>query len=165
MSIEFKKLTKENCTDALEIYNYYVLNTTATYGTTALDEEEFLSYYKVENSLTDAYLISENDRTIGFFLLKPWNEKKEAYRHTYEFTIYLSKENCRKGLGRMAFEFVERSVRKKDIKVIMAGICADNESSFKLCEAMGFESCGHLKNVGFKFGKYLDILYYEKMYF
>lgn len=160
---EYVELTKENASLASDIYNYYVVNSTATYGTVPLSVDEFVSYYQIENPKSFSYLIMEDGKAIGFCLLKPWNAKKEAYDHTYEATMYFDKDYCKKGYGRRAFEFLEKQASKEDIYVILTGVCSDNGASAGLCEKMGYELCGHLKKVGVKFGKFLDILYFEKI--
>lgn len=160
---EFVELTRENTSSALEIYNFYVMNTTATYGTVPLSLEEFISYYQIENPKSFSYLVIDNGNVVGFCLLKPWNAKKEAYDHTYEATMYFAKDFCGKGYGKRAFEFLEKKALETDIFVIMAGVCGENGASNGLCEKMGYEKCGHLKKVGFKFGRFLDILYFEKI--
>lgn len=159
----YERITRENCKEALKIYNFYVTNSTATYGTVPLSEEEFFSYYQMDNSLTEAFLVFDDEKVCGFVLLKPWNAKKEAYMYTYEVTMYFAEDSIRKGYGKKAFYFLEDIAKKRGIKVLMAGICGENVSSIKLCESVGFFECGHLKKVGIKFGKFLDLVYMEKM--
>lgn len=160
---EYVRITRENCGEALVIYNYYVENSTATYGTIPLSEEEFFTYYQMDNPLTEAFLVKDEGKTIGFVLLKPWNAKKEAYRYTYEVTMYFDKEYPRKGYGKKAYFFLEDIAKRRNLKVLIGGICGENIGSMKLCESVGFEKAGHLKNVGVKFDKFLDIIYYEKI--
>lgn len=159
----YERITRDNCGEALKIYNFYVINSTATYGTVPLSEEEFFTYYQMDNSLTEAFLVIDDGKVCGFALLKPWNAKKEAYMYTYEVTMYFAEDCIRKGYGKNAFFFLEDIAKKRGIKVLMAAICGDNVSSIKLCESVGFFECGHLKQVGIKFEKFLDLFYLEKI--
>ena len=52
VTISPEVLTLENCSRAVEIYNDYVVNTTATYATTVVNKEEFADYYKIQNEKT-----------------------------------------------------------------------------------------------------------------
>lgn len=162
-NITFEKLT-DNIDEAVEIYNYYMLNTTACYSMKALTKDEFTDYYHVYDPHTKSFAVKVDGDVAGFILLKPWNLAKEAYRQTYEFTIYLKKEYCKMGLGTKAFQYMEEQIKYDDIAVIMAGLSCDNVASAKLMESQGFEKCGHFKKMGKKFGKYLDLCYYQKLY-
>lgn len=162
--VTFENIDKKNAEDIVGIYNYYVLNTTASYNTDAISADDFIAYYQIENPLTRSFAIKCCDDIVGFVVLKPWNYKKQAYRQTYEFTIYLEKEHCGKGIGKMAFAYLEALIKNSDIAVIMAGLSADNDSSRALLESQGFTECGRFSRIGRKFGKYLDISYYQKCY-
>lgn len=162
--LKYSELTESNCGEAVDIYNYYVLETTVSYNTEPVSVTEFVNYYQLENPLTIAYNILCHDRIAGFCILKPWNAKKQAYRQTYEFTIYISKEVCHKGFGSKAFRFMEEKAMERNLVVIMAGLSADNVSSCKMLESVGFTQCGFLQKVGNKFGKFLDLYYYQKVY-
>ena len=162
--VTFDNIDKTNAKEIVDIYNYYVLNTTASYNTDAISADDFLAYYQIDNPLTKSFAIKCCDDLAGFMVLKPWNYKKQAYRQTYEFTIYLKKEYCRKGIGKIAFAYLEAMIKDSDIAVIMAGLSADNEGSRALLESQGFTECGRFKKIGKKFGKYLDISYYQKSY-
>jgi len=162
--VSFINLNRNNCDEVVEIYNYYVTETTVSYATDAISNDEFISYYQIENPLTMAYNIMIGSDVVGFCMLKPWNARKLAYQQTYEFTIYIKKECCHMGLGRKAFYYIEDRALEKKIAVIMAGVSYDNVNSYKMFESVGFERCGHLKKVGRKFGEFLDLYYYQKVY-
>ena len=160
----YEKLTGENCKRAAEIYNYYVTNSAATYATEEISDEEFAAYYQLGNELTMAYNIVIDGAMAGFCLLRPWNAHKKAYSRTYEATMYLDKACCSKGIGREAMIYLEKQAEERGILVIMCGIDSENTASCRLCESLGYEKCAHLKKVGFKFGKFMDIVYYQKIY-
>lgn len=160
--ITFEKMTGMNAKGASDIYNYYVENSTATYGSETVTCEGFSAYYQLDNPITEAANIYVDKKLAGFCMFKPWNAKKEAYRHTYEYTIYLDRDYVNMGLGKEAYKYLMGKTADRDIYVIMAGICSENKGSMKLAESLGFEKVGHLKNVGEKFGRMLDLVYYEK---
>lgn len=164
MEICLEEITKNNVKDILSVYNYYVLNSTATFGTEELTEGEFLKYYKIGEEKTISKAVSVDGKTIGFSLLKPWNSSKKAYENTYEYTIYLHPDYCGKGIGKKVYNLTEKYVLERNINVVIAVICAENALSYKTFEYLGFEKCGTIKKIGKKFGRYLDMLYYEKIY-
>lgn len=162
--IGFEDITDENRSAVTDIYNYYVTNTTASYAIEPVTPKEFTDYYKISDSRTLSKAVTVSGEVVGFFVLKPWNPNKRAYEHTYEFTEYLKNGFCHKGVGSAAYRYAEKYIAEKGIKAVMAAICSENEASCRLVESLGFEKCGHLKNVGQKFGRNLDLYYYEKMY-
>ena len=103
-------------------------------------------------------------KLVGFCLLKPWNIAKKAYKYTYEATMYIEKEYCNRHLGFEAMTYLEEVAKKNNVLVILGGVCSENTASCKLCEKLGYEKVGHLKGVGYKFDRFMDIIYYEKSF-
>lgn len=162
--LELVNLSEEHFEKAAEIYNYYVENSTATYATETVSVDEFVKYYKIENELTYSYGMLLDGKLVGFCLLKPWNIAKKAYKYTYEATMYIEKEYCNRHLGFEAMTYLEEIAKKNNVLVILGGVCSENTASCKLCEKLGYEKVGHLKGVGYKFDRFMDIIYYEKSF-
>ena len=80
-----------------------------------------------------------------------------------EVTIYLKPEYFGKGIGREVLLQMEQKALEVSIVVLMGIITAENEASVKLFERMGYEKCGHFKQVGEKFGRILDVVAYQKL--
>jgi phosphinothricin acetyltransferase len=60
-------------------------------------------------------------------------------------------------------EAVVAAAMKQDYHVMIGGIDASNEGSIRFHERMGFTHCGTMKQVGFKFGRWLDLAFYQKI--
>ncbi len=160
--IIFKKTGKKNYADVAALYNYYVINSTATYHINTLKPREVINFFNIENPAVYAFCIYDRDDFCGFCLLRPYSSK-EGYRFTYEITIYIKAEQTKKGIGTAAVEYMEKAAGEKGIKTIIAGICAENTGSIKLFEKCGYEKCGYFKNMGYKFDRVLDNVYYQKL--
>lgn len=155
-SIEEKDINK-----CLEIYNYYILNTTVTFEETVLAIDEFKSRV---NRITSLYpfLVLENDNTIlGYVYLDKFSDRS-AYRYTCDLSIYLKNDTTNKGYGKLLLEEIEVRAKDKGIKNLISIITKDNKVSLNFHEANGFTKQGELINVGYKFNKCLSILYYQK---
>jgi L-amino acid N-acyltransferase YncA len=158
----FDEMKEEYLDAVLEIYNHYVLNTSATFHTQALSHEEMreIVFFPKEKYLTFVILSAEN--ICGYVLLTQ-HKKREAYDGTAEVTIYLHPEWIGKGLGSMALQHIEKYAQNQRFHVLIATICGENEASIRLFARNGYTKCAHYKEVGQKFGQLLDIVAYQKI--
>lgn len=147
---------------ALEIYNYYVLNSTATFSVEPLSEEGFhkLAFSGFERF--SSYSMFEGDVLVGYGLLNRY-KPREAYDKTAEVTIYLDKSYFGKGYGQEMLTFIEEKARGFNHRALLAVICAENDNSIRLFAKNDYFECAHFKQVGEKFGRILDIVIYEKL--
>jgi len=161
-NIEFEKVKEEHLHDLLDIYTYYVLNTTATFHDKPLSIGEMKDLVIFEDSRYEAYVIKDGTRLCGYVILTQ-HKKREAYDNTGEVTIYLKSDWIGKGIGSLAITFVERIAKIKGFHVLIATICGENEKSIRLFERNGYVKCAHYKEVGRKFGSWLDVVAYQKL--
>jgi phosphinothricin acetyltransferase len=77
-------------------------------------------------------------------------------------SIYLKPENTGKGIGAVALKYLEDSAKKAGIHVLIGTLSGENHASIRLLEKMNYVKCAHLKNIGEKFGKILDVVVYQK---
>jgi phosphinothricin acetyltransferase len=158
----FKEVKDEHISDLLEIYNYYVLNTTATFHAKALDEEAMKGIIFFNNPKYKTFLIMK-DETISGYVLLTQHKSREAYDRTGEVTVYLKPDNIGKGLGSLAINYIEKFAKSHDFHVLIATICGENQKSIKVFERNGYEKCAHYKQVGSKFNQWLDVVAYQKI--
>ena len=161
-TLEFAELKEENIPDLLAIYNYYVLNTTATFHEKPLALSEFRELVVFADSKYATYVIKDAGKICGYILLTQF-KKREAYDRTGEITIYLKNGSSGKGIGKAALSYVERKAREQGFHTLMATICGENERSIYLFVRNGYKKCAHLQEVGRKFGRWLDIVVYQKL--
>lgn len=161
-TISFEKVSDETLPEVLKIYTYYVLNTTATFHAHALSEAEMREIVFFENPKYCTYAIRQNDTIAGYVILTQ-HKKREAYDATAEITIYLKPDSTGKGIGSKAIEFIEKRAKEQKMHVLVATICGENLPSIRLFEKNGFTKCAHYKEVGIKFGQYLDVVAYQKI--
>ena len=161
MSIEFKSITKNNIFAALEIYNWYVINSTATFNLEEVKEAAFEKMVSLGHSKYQSFVILTDDEICGFCYIGQFR-KKEAYDKSVEVTLYLKQGFTGKGIGKKAITFIEKVAQQNGIKNLVAVITEGNNASIALFEKMGYFKVGHLKNIGEKFGKSLDVVSYQK---
>jgi L-amino acid N-acyltransferase YncA len=160
--ISFVELCDERLNEITEIYNHYILNSTATFHGRRLSAEEMKEIVFFENPKYKTYLILQDDVICGYVILSQ-HKKREAYDGTAEITVYLKPDLTGKGIGTIALKHIEEIAHKSDIHVLVATIAGNNNSSIKLVEKNGYFKCAHYKEVGRKFGQLLDVVAYQKI--
>jgi phosphinothricin acetyltransferase len=146
----------------LEIYNYYVKNTTVTFHKHLLNIDEMKQLVFFGNPKYKAYAILSDNEVCGYVILTQY-KVREAFNRTAEVTVYLKNNFAGKGIGTKALRFIEQVAAKTDIHALVALITGENTASLNLFERNGYEKCAHIKEVGYKFERWLDLVVYQKL--
>jgi len=161
-SYNFKELEENDLSEVTKIYNHYVINTSATFHAHPLFTDEMRELVFFESAKYKTYAILDGHIMVGYLIITQ-HKKREAYDGTAEVTIYLKPEYTGKGIGSPAIKFAEEVAGKYSIHVLVATISGNNDKSIKLFEKNGFVKCAHYKEVGKKFGQWLDVVAYQKI--
>lgn len=144
----------------LDIYNDAIVHLTATFDIKEQSIEERTVWFHQFNE-DRPLIVAEVDGEIGGYCgISPYNYK-DAYAKTVEISIYLSSKFRGKGIGGALMKEIIDRAKKLNYHSIIAKITEGNEGSIRLHEKFGFEYCGRLKEVGFKFGQWQNSLYYQ----
>lgn len=143
-----------------EIYNFYVTNTHHTFETEAIDIAE------MQKRIADAsenypYFVAENGGEIVGYAYAAQYKSRAAYKHSAEVSVYVKNALKQKGIGRALYEKLFAEISQTDIHALVAGIALPNRASIKLHERFGFEKTAHFREIGFKFGGWIDVGYWE----
>jgi len=160
-NIIFEEVKEKHLPEILDIYAFYVLNTTVTFHTHVPSMEEMKEILFFDSPKYGSFVIKDKDQICGYVILSRFS-KREAYDITAEVSIYLAPEYTGRGIGGRAIDVIEDFARDNGIQILVAGVCGENTMSIKLFEKKGFVKCGHFKGVGKKFGRLLDLLYFQK---
>jgi L-amino acid N-acyltransferase YncA len=158
----FEEIKEEDLREVADIYNYYVQHTTVSFHTEALTLEEMREAVMRVSSIYSTYIIRLDGKITGYVLLTQ-HKNKQAYDACAEVTIYLKSGTIGQGIGSKALTFLEEKAKERGFHVLVATICSENERSASLFEKYGYVQCAHFKEVGFKFGRRLDIVSYQKI--
>lgn len=161
MMVEFSPVKETDLAAILAIYHHYVLNSTATFHSEKMSEKEIGEFVFISHPKYPSFLITDEDRVIGYCFLSQY-KKRQAYDRSAELSIYLKPEFTGKGIGMAALRHLETAAYRAGIRVLVGTICGDNRASIRLMEKAGFWKCAHLKNIGEKFGRVLDVVIYQK---
>ena len=157
-----RKALQKDLPAMLEIYNYEVLNSTATMDIHPKTLEERQEWFDEHNHANHPLIVAEIDgKVVGYASLSRYREK-EAYRRTVELSVYVDKDYRQQGIASAMMEhLIEEAKKDSEIHTIVSVITEANEASINLHKKFGFSCAGVIHEVGKKFGKYLDIINYE----
>ena len=144
----------------VEIYNDAILTSTATFEESTQTVESRRDWFNSHGGGYPLIVAESNGNVIGFCSLSLF-QKNSGYRNTAELTVYVERENRRKGIATMLMTEILERAKKIGFHAIISSISYDNLPSVKLHERFGFEKVAHLKEVGFKFSRWQDTCYYE----
>lgn len=155
-----RKARPDDASAIATIYNEYVLHSVITFDTEPVTE---LSMRSLIKSVMNAhpFFVYEKDGTVkGFCYAHTW-KTKAAYRQTWETTLYLAPDVRHQGIGtRLMLRLIEDS-KRFGCRALIACITEGNEISEALHQKLGFRKVSHFEKVGFKFGRFLDVVDYE----
>jgi L-amino acid N-acyltransferase YncA len=146
-----------------DIYNHYIANTVVTFEENAVAAVDIGERIQATARLDLPWLVAgDNGEITGYAYASKWNGRC-AYRHTVEIAVYLSPGRTNQGLGSMLYEALFAQLRKQSIHVVIGGIALPNPGSIALHEKFGMKKVGHFEQVGFKFGRWVDVGYWQGM--
>jgi phosphinothricin acetyltransferase len=144
MDYDIKSCDEAQLPEILEMFNDAIINTTSVYDYLPRTVEFMTEWYN--SKLKGHY---------GPFRSRP------AYKYSVEHSIYVRHDKRGKGYGKILLQEIINSAMKDNYHVLIGGIDADNKISIRFHENMGFEYAGTIKHAGYKFGKWLDLTFYQ----
>jgi L-amino acid N-acyltransferase len=146
----------------LDIYNDAVLTTTATYDYEPRSLQQRIVWFEEHEKMGFPVFVAEDDegRVLGWSSLGHYHDRK-GYQFTVQNSVYVAAHARGSGLGTMLMAPLLKSALEKGWRAIIAAIDADNAVSIRLHAKFGFFEVGRFPKVGFKFGRWLDVVYME----
>ncbi|MCW3116148.1 MAG: acetyltransferase [Chitinophagaceae bacterium] len=146
----------------LEIYNDIILNTTAVYDYEPHTFEMRRQWFQVKQEQGfPVFAAEENGNLVGFSTLGPFRREWTAYRFSVENSVYVKTDVRGMGIGKLLVAPLIGAARNLKMHTIVAGIEATNEVSIKLHQRFGFKEVAHFREVGWKFGRWLDLKFLQ----
>ncbi len=146
----------------ISIYNYYIKETTVTFETEPITAAEMAKRIKDISASFPYFVYEKGGKILGYCYAHPWKERA-AYSNTLETTVYIDKHAVRQGLGSLMVRHLIDLCRAQGYHALIACITEENEASVKMHERLGFKQVSGFKEVGKKFGRWLDVADLEYM--
>ena len=157
-----KACSEEQLPEILEIYNHAIVHTTALYDYKTRNMETMNTWYADKLAHNHPIIGAfDNDGTLLGFATYGMYRVRPAYKYTIEHSVYVRHDKRGHGTGKTLLKAIIQKAEEQHYHVMVGVIDTENEISRLLHEAEGFELNGIWKEVGYKFGKWLDAAYYQ----
>lgn len=155
--------TEDDVPAIRDIYNYEVLHGTATFDTEPKTLEDRLRWFRETQQPPHCVIVADDGgAVVGWGVLHPFHARA-AYRFTTEDSVYIHQDRRGEGVGKLILARLVELARLGGFHTIMAGMSEGNEASVRLHERFGFEIVGVQREVGYKFERWIDVTWMQKM--
>jgi phosphinothricin acetyltransferase len=143
------------------IYNPYVATTAITFEEEPVAEPDMAQRIADVEAVGLPWLVAEADgKIVGYAYATKWRVRP-AYRHSVESTVYVDAARVGQGVGRALYAALLDELRQRGLHLVIGGIALPNEGSVGLHERLGFCKVAHFAEVGMKFGRWIDVGYWQ----
>ena len=156
--------TRDDLEAILAIYNDAVLNTTASYDYEPRTMKHRVGWFEEhqQQQLPMFVAVDAEGQIVGWSSLSHYHDR-QGYRFTVENSVYVDAKHRGRGVGKLLLAPLIDSAHALGLHAIIAAIDAENEASIRLHARFEFVEVGHFKQVGFKFNRWLDVVYMQRL--
>lgn len=145
----------------LAIYSPYILTSTATFEYDIPTKEAFLQRFETITAQFPWLVWEENGDILGYAYASP-PYSRAAYQWCAEPSVYLLPDARGKGIGKALYDALEAILKIQGYQILYALITGENDTSLHFHEKCGYKQMVRFPNCGFKFGRWLDLIWMEK---
>lgn len=160
--IQIRKVTLNDAQECLDIYSYYVINTTITFEYDSPPLDEFKQRIQKITQKYPYLVAVMEDEIVGYAYATSYKDRA-AYDWSVETTVYVKKDKHGLGIGKTLYTHLEENLRNNNIVNMLACITYPNPKSIDFHTKFGFEKVGHFPKVGYKFNDWRDIVWMQKV--
>ena len=161
LDIKIRRAEEKDLPAILAIINYEILHSTVIYDYEERNLSTQLEWYRQKERDKMPILVAERkSEIIGFAtfgIFRPW----AAYQFSVEHSIYIHKDNRGLGIGKELMVELIKLAKESKYHTIIAGVDASNKGSYDFHKKFGFEEVGRFNQVGYKFGRWLDLIFMQ----
>lgn len=162
-TLNLRPATESDLAGINEIYNFYVDNSLAIFDWEKHSIEKRTQWFKEhqENNLP-VLVATDGEQILGWASASKYSQRCGYYK-TVELSIYILSEYKRKGLGRQLLSALISACKTDEYHAMLAIVASDNLGSIKLLKEFDFAVAGALKEVGYKFDRWLDVVIMQRI--
>lgn len=159
--LEYRLVELSDAKEILEVYAPYIKNTTITFEYEVVSIDEFTERIKNISSEFPYIVCIYEGNIIGYAYAHKYGERA-AYQWSSELSIYLKHGYEKMGVGKTLYKMVMDILKLQNIRNVYGCITGDNEKSVNFHKKLGFEFVGRFEKAGYKFDKWIDVVWYQK---
>ena len=156
-----RQATKEDVPEILEIFNDNILNSTAIYMYKEQTLEERLRWFEQKQVSGEPLFVFDSNGEVAGYATYGSFRAYPAFQYTVEHSVYVHKNHYKKGIASKLMHSLIEEAKVNDVKTMIGCIDKENTASIKIHEKLGFTYSGTIRNAGYKFGKWLDLVLYQ----
>jgi phosphinothricin acetyltransferase len=161
MNVDIRPADAGDSEALARIYNHYIRDSIITFEEVEVSPGEMAERVAAIGRLSFPWLVAESAGVVlGYAYAGKWRERS-AYRFAVESTVYLDPTCTGRGIGTQLYRELLARLRATSVHTILGGIALPNSASVALHEKLGFTKAAHLKDVGFKLGRWIDVAYWQ----
>ena len=146
-----------------DIYNHYVAETAVTFEEEPVSAAEMARRIEGVQAASLPWLVAEEGaEVVGYAYATPW-KARSAYRHSVEISAYVARRHAGRGIGSRLYRALFPALRARGVRAVMGGIALPNDASVGLHEKFGMRKVAHFEQVGFKFNRWIDVGYWQRV--
>ncbi len=145
----------EDAKSICEIYNHYIKNTSITFEVGEIDKDTMAERIADISEKFFWIVYEKEGKILGYAYVSSF-KNRSAYNNTVEGSVYIRKDKAGKGIGSTLLSQLITRCRERNYHTVIGTITLPNEGSVALHEKLGFKKVAHFKEVGFKFGSWID---------
>jgi phosphinothricin acetyltransferase len=145
------------------IFNHFVTNTAVTFQTDPVPKAEMAAMIAAASTRFPWLLWEDGGKVVGYAVASEWKSRC-AYRFSVETSVYLDPQAAGRGIGTRLYKSLLDQVQGAGHHSALAGIALPNPVSVALHEKLGFVKAGYFREVGWKFDKWVDVGYWQKIF-
>lgn len=159
--MNIRPVTLKDSAQIAEIYNYYIQTSHATFELETIDAAEMENRIQSGLEMKYPFFVGEENLEIIGYAYGRMFRPRPAYQHSIEISVYIKNGKEGKGIASELYQLLISKITETGFHAIIAGISLPNDASVKLHEKFGFEKVAHFREVGYKFGHWIDVGYWE----
>ncbi len=145
------------------IYNHYIQASDATMEESPIDGGEMSRRMEAVTAAWPWLVAEEEGAVVGYAYANQW-KPRSGYRHAVESTVYLAPARVGHGFGTALYRSLIDILCERNVHCAIAGISLSNAASIALHEKFGFRKVGQFRENGIKFGRWIDVGYWQRMF-
>ena len=161
MNYLIRNVSLDDSQAILDIYTPYITDSCITFETEVPTLYDFKNRIKNITKSNPYIVYVEDEKVLGYAYASKYKDRA-AYVYTVESSIYVDINSTGKNIGKLLYSELLERLKKQNINSVYACITLPNDRSIKLHKNFGFNEIGIFKEAGFKFNKWLDIVWYQK---
>ncbi|WP_417249971.1 GNAT family N-acetyltransferase [Celeribacter sp.] len=161
--MKLRQATKHDAAALKAIMAPVIASSTASFSSEERSEVEWAAMVEDRLARGRAFYVAEVDgEVVGYATYDQFRPGNNGYRFTMEHSVYLGDGAQGKGLGRILMITIEEHAREAGNHSMIAAVDADNRDSIAFHDALGYAEAGRLPQAGYKFDRWLDVLFMQK---